>query len=37
MDKEMEVKNEEGVEDIIRKKVRTISDSLGDYIPLQPK
>lgn len=34
MEEEMEVKNEEVVEDIIRKKVRTRSDSLGDYIPL---
>ncbi|CAD8052144.1 unnamed protein product [Paramecium sonneborni] len=35
MDEEMIVKKEQQVEDIIRKKVRTQNDNLGDYIPLE--
>ncbi|CAD8136654.1 unnamed protein product [Paramecium pentaurelia] len=37
MDEEMLVKKESQVEDIVRKKVRTQNDNLGDYIPLQQK
>jgi hypothetical protein len=34
MDGKLEIKRENSVEDIVRKKVRTSKDSLGDYVPL---